>query len=293
MSTTLRPPADRPATPAPPAPADYAAIYDPDTDFDRHYTAATADLIAGRLGPHDRVLELGCATGAMTARLAGERRTVVAVDRAPAYLRRAHARGLRGVTWIRGDLEDPLPDALGRFDHVVVANVLHELDEPAALLRRIVRDHLARGGTVHVSLQNPRSLHRIVALEMGLIDTLDEVAAAGRRYATRRLYDADAVATLAATAGLTVVRREGVMLKPLPNAAMAALPADVLAGFVAAARHLPDHAAMGLYALRVEAIATRTATALSSAAPSRGASPTTAAPATATPTTPPAATGRP
>lgn len=241
----------RSATP----PADYAAIYDPDRDFDRHYTAATGDLVAGRLAPGDRVLELGCATGAMTARLTGEGRTVVAVDRAPAYLRRAHARGLRGVTWIRGDLEEPLPGGLGRFDHVVLANVLHELDDPAGLLRRIARDHLDRGGTVHVSLQNPRSLHRLVALEMGLIDGLDEVAAAGHRYATRRLYDAEDVATLAARAGLRVARRDGVLLKPLPNAAMAELPDDVLAGFVAAARHLPEHAAMGVYVLRAAEVA--------------------------------------
>lgn len=256
MSTTLRPTDARPAAPGAdpptaPAPADYSAIYDPDTDFDRHYTAATGELIAGRLAPGDRVLELGCATGAMTARLTGQGRVVVAVDRAPSYLRRAHARGLHGVCWVRSDLERPLPDGLGEFDHVVLANVLHELDDPAGLLRRVVREHLAPGGTVHVSLQNPRSLHRLVALEMGLIDALDEVADAGHRYATRRLYAADDVATLAAGVGLTITAREGVMLKPLPNAAMAGLPADVLAGFVAAARHLPDHAAMGLYALRV------------------------------------------
>lgn len=231
------------------SPDDYAAIYDPDTDFDRHYTAATGDLVAARLRPGQRVLELGCATGAMTARLAGEGREVVAVDRADAYLQRGRARALPGVAWIAGDLERPLPPELGRFDHVVLANVLHELDAPAALLARVAADHLVPGGRVHVSLQNPRSLHRIVALEMGLIDSLHDVAAAGRRYATRRLFDASDVVALAGRAGLEVVARDGVVLKPLPNDAMAALPDEVVAGFVAAGRHLPDHAAMGLYLL--------------------------------------------
>lgn len=253
--------------------AGYAAIYDPDTDFDRHYTAATGDRIAIRLGPRDRVLELGCATGAMTARLAGEEREVVAVDRAASYLARARGRALPGVRWLIGDLDAPSGDFaalplgdhdvsrsagrtgasagdVGAFDHVVLANVLHELDDPAGLLRRVAREHLAPGGLVHVSLQNPRSLHRLVALEMGLIDALEDVSDAGRRYATRRLYGVDEVAELAAEAGLEIAHREGVMLKPLPNDAMAALPDDVLAGFVTAARHLPDHGAMNLFVLR-------------------------------------------
>lgn len=228
----------------------YAAIYDPDLDFDRHYTAATGDRIAARLAPRDRVLELGCATGLMTARLAGEQRTVVAVDRAETYLERGRTRELPGVRWLTGDLEEPLPGDLGAFEHVVLANVLHELDDPAGLLRRVAASHLAPGGLVHVSLQNPCSLHRLVALEMGLLDALEEVSAAGHRYATRRLYGADDVAALARACGLEVAGREGVMLKPLPNDAMAALPDDVLAGFVAAARHLPDHGAINLFRLR-------------------------------------------
>jgi 2-polyprenyl-3-methyl-5-hydroxy-6-metoxy-1,4-benzoquinol methylase len=228
---------------------DYAAIYDPDTDFDVHFTRATGDRIARWMRPGDRVLELGCATGAMTVAFAGEGRAVVAVDHAAGYLATARERGLEGVDWRQGDFAAVLP-ATGSHDHVVLANVLHELDDPEALLAAVAERHLAPGGTVHVSLQNPQSLHRLVALEMGLIDDLSAVAANGLKYATRRLYTAAELTALAERAGLELLHREGVMLKPLPNDAMAALDPAVLAGFVAAARHLPDHAAMNLLHLR-------------------------------------------
>jgi 2-polyprenyl-3-methyl-5-hydroxy-6-metoxy-1,4-benzoquinol methylase len=228
---------------------DYSAIYDPDTDFDLHFTLATGERIARWLRPGDRVLELGCATGAMTAALAGAGREVVAVDRAADYLALAQARGLPGVRWLEADFAHALP-ATGAHDHVVLANVLHELDDPEALLAAVAGERLAPGGIVHVSLQNPASLHRLVALEMGLIDDLSAVAANGLRYATRRLYTAQELTELAARAGLEVAHREGVMLKPLPNDAMAALDPAVLAGFAAAARHLPDHCAMNLLHLR-------------------------------------------
>ncbi|MCW2968385.1 MAG: Methyltransferase type 12 [Solirubrobacteraceae bacterium] len=223
---------------------DYTAIYDPDTDFDAHFTRATGRRIARRLAPGQTVLELGCATGLMTTQLAGDGRAVVAVDRSPEYLARATDRRLPGVRLLDADIEDL--DELGCFDHVVIANVLHEVGDPGRLLTRVRELHLAPGGQVHVSLQNPASLHRIVALEMGLLSSLTELSDRGTAFGTQRLFWADEVAALAATAGLAEIDREGVFLKPLANAQMAGLGADALAGFELAARHLPAHGAINL-----------------------------------------------
>jgi 2-polyprenyl-3-methyl-5-hydroxy-6-metoxy-1,4-benzoquinol methylase len=224
---------------------DYSAIYDPETDVDAHFTTATGAAIATWLRPVDRVLELGCATGLMTAMLAGARRRVVAIERAATYLERARARGLEGVEVRAGDI-DALGDIGERFDHVVLANVLHEVADPGAVLAAAATHWLAPHGLVHVSLQNPRSLHRLVAQEMGLLDDLAEVSARGSAYGTQRLWYADELAALGSAAGLAERHREGVVLKPLPIAALADLDPAVLAGLARAGRHVPDHAAMNL-----------------------------------------------
>jgi SAM-dependent methyltransferase len=184
----------------------------------------------------------------MTTLLAGEGRRVLGVDRSRPYLERARARALPHADFVTGDLEG-LGD-LGRFDHVVLANVAHELGDPVAVLSHVARSLTAEGALVHVSLPNPRSLHRLVAMEMGLIDRLDVLAERNVRFGTRRHYAAGEVLALAAASGLELAAREGVFLKPLPNDAMAALPADVLDGFERAARHLPEHGAMNLFAFR-------------------------------------------
>jgi SAM-dependent methyltransferase len=230
---------------------DYSAIYDPDADFDSRYTRATGARVATRVAPGDRVLELGCATGLMSAIVAAAGGVVTGLDHSAEYLRRARGRGIPGAVFARADLDAPGWEAAAGGDvaHVLACNVLHEVVDPEALLRR-ARAILAPGGLVHVSLQNPRSIHRLVALEMGLIASLDAVAEAGRRYATRGLWDARALMDLAWRAGLATVAREGVMLKPLPNAMMEALPAEVLDGMERAARHLPDHCAMTYLVLR-------------------------------------------
>jgi SAM-dependent methyltransferase len=230
--------------------ADYSAIYDPDTDFDARYTMATVRRIAERVAPGDRVLELGCATGLMTAHLAEMGARVTGVDRSGAYLARARARLGDRATFVEAVLDAPgWEDLVGDgFDHVLLCNLVHELPDPVGLLRRVA-DVLGPAGLVHLSLQNPDSIHRLVAVEMGLIEDVREVSARGERFGTLGLWGADDLAHLAREAGLGVVGWEGVMLKPLPNGMMAELPPEVLDGFERAARHLPAHCAMNLLVL--------------------------------------------
>ncbi len=230
---------------------DYSSVYDPDTDFDSRYTRATGARVATRVAPGERVLELGCATGLMTALVAAAGGVVTGLDHSDAYLDRARARALPGARFVRAGLEEPGWEGLAGdgFDHVLACSLLHEVADPEDLLRRAAT-LLAPGGLVHVSLQNPQSIHRLVAVEMGLIEDVGVVSDNGHRYATRGMWDARALMDMAWAAGLTTVAREGVMLKPLPNAMMEALPAEVLDGMERAARHLPDHCAMTYLVLR-------------------------------------------
>jgi SAM-dependent methyltransferase len=221
--------------------SDYSAVYDPDADVDRLLTDATGAAIARFVRPGDRILELGCATGRMTAALVASGARVVAADRAEAYLERLLTRGLDGVEVWHGDLDGALP--AGTFEHVVAANVLHEVADPVGLLARAA-GRLVDRGLVHVTLQNPDSLHRLVAREMGLLDDLAAVSERGARFGTRRLWSADALEALMGEAGLRTVHREGLVLKPLPNALLAGLPEEVLAGLAACGRYAGEHAAM-------------------------------------------------
>ena len=219
----------------------YAERYDPDTDFDHWFTDATGSAIVSWIRPGDAVLELGCATGRMTAAFVAAGATVVAVDRAVTYLERATERGLDGVELVEGDIV--AFDRTERFEHVVLANVVHEVPDPAALYATAAR-HLAPTGHLHVSLQNPGSIHRLLGRAMGLIERLDEVSERGVAYETVAVLDADQLEALGRDAGLELVHRGGVMLKPLPNALMEELPDEVLEGFVRLGPELSELAAM-------------------------------------------------
>src|SRR5437763_7965583 len=127
----------------------YSSNYDPEQDFDRWHTSATAEAIVNWIRPGDAVLELGCATGMMTEALVAAGARVTAVDRSTEYLDRLRAKQLVGVDVAEADVES---FAAGRrFDHVVATNLVHELDDPAGFVR-LCCDHLQPAGLMHLSL---------------------------------------------------------------------------------------------------------------------------------------------
>jgi trans-aconitate methyltransferase len=229
---------------------DYSAIYDPDTDFDRHFTRLTAQRIRRWFRPGDRVLELGCATGLMTSLMAQADVTIDAVERVPAYLERARARKLTNATFLDADVMQVDPP--GPYNHVVAAHIVNELPDPVGFLRRF-ESFLAPGGLVHTTVTNPASVHRLVAIEMGLIERPDALSDRGQNLATKEIFDQAGFEALAARAGLLCIHREPVMLKPLTNAQLAELPDEVIDGLDRVAWRFPEHGGLNYSIFVVDA----------------------------------------
>jgi ubiquinone/menaquinone biosynthesis C-methylase UbiE len=67
---------------------------------------------------HRRVLDVGCGTGIMSAKLAASGRQVLGVDLSPAMVREARRKRSRNLDFVQGDAEH-LPVEDGGFDAVV------------------------------------------------------------------------------------------------------------------------------------------------------------------------------
>ena len=106
-------------------------------------------LLARLAAPGDRVLDVGCGDGFLSARLAEVGYHVVALDADAGVLDRAQERWAgRPVDWVHGDLMTH-PLAAGSFDAALSNATLHHLPDAGAALARMA--HLVRpGGTVGV-----------------------------------------------------------------------------------------------------------------------------------------------
>ena len=119
-------------------------------DYDRYRWPAPLDLYARlrELGvkPSAKVLDAGIGTGLASLPLAAEGASITGVDASPAMVAQARAR-LAQAQIVQAQVEQlPFPDAA--FDAALAADVLHVVDQEAALaeLRRVVR----KGGLVAV-----------------------------------------------------------------------------------------------------------------------------------------------
>jgi methionine biosynthesis protein MetW len=107
-----------------------------------------------------RVLDLGCASGALGAALKARGAHVVGVESDPEYAARARER-LDEV--IEADLEALDPTQLGTFDVLIAGDVLEHLADPWAVLRRFAAI-LEDGGTAIGSLPNVRYWESLFAI---------------------------------------------------------------------------------------------------------------------------------
>ena len=130
------------------------------------------------------------------------------------------------VSLVEGYVEQ-CGQALGRlapdgFDLAIVSSVLHETRDPAAILD-VVRGHLAPGGSLFVTVPNAGSLHRLVAVEMGLIAKPGDLSERNRSLGQPIVFDAGTLRALLERCGFTVTASGGYMLKPFTHAQMMAV----------------------------------------------------------------------
>lgn len=145
-----------------------AGLYDGKHDFVWRYGASLVELLAPRAG--ERILDLGCGTGHLTAAIAGAGAVVVGLDQSPEMLQKARS-AYPQLQFVQGDARDFA--FTEPFDAVFSNAALHWVPEASAVVRR-VHDALKPGGRFvaefggHGNVAALRSALRAAAEQLGL-----------------------------------------------------------------------------------------------------------------------------
>ena len=100
---------------------------------------------------------------------------------------RALAAGREDVSVVEGFVED-LAAPVEPYDMVIASCVLHEVEDAPSFLAGL-RRQCGPSTVLHVNVPNVRSMHRLLAVAMGLIAAPGQTSATQRRMQQHGIYD--------------------------------------------------------------------------------------------------------
>jgi SAM-dependent methyltransferase len=219
-----------------------AVGYDPSdktASFDYYFKRLQANAIEPHLSG-ERVLELGCATGELTALLAPVSREYHVVEGSQRNIEVARER-VPGARFLHALWEEFEPDT--DYSDVLLVNALEHAADPLPLLEN-ARRCLMPGGRIHVMVPNGHSLHRLVGVELGMLKDPVELNDADGALGHYRNYTIDSLLADLRTTGLEAQHWEGIFLKLVSNAQMLQWDWNLVSAIARVGRRFPEHCAV-------------------------------------------------
>ena len=208
-----------------------------DIDIEERAQRLSAPTVAAKVGYVRRVIDMGYGTGEMARELLGRGMRAEVVEGSPLLAAQARERH-EGLVVHEAMFEDFAPGPV--YDAVLALHVMEHVDRPRDLMSH-VRGWLRPGGAVVVVVPNRESLHRRLAVRMGLQERLDDLSARDRLVGHLRVYGLDTLGADLEGAGFRVEERFGFTLKTVPNSMMLDWPPELMDALTEISPELPPH----------------------------------------------------
>jgi len=172
-------------------------------DFDKRLIRFRYQTLRPHLqGPEG--LELGPAEGEMSRFLVDDFESLTVVEGAEELLAQIPERP--NLTKVHSLFEDFKPE--GQFNTIVMDHILEHVDSPVPLLMK-AKEWLMPGGQILIGVPNANSIHRLVAVKMGLLGHARELNARDHGLGHRRVYTHESLRGDLDGAGLHVIEMGG------------------------------------------------------------------------------------
>lgn len=171
-------------------------------------------LKALELSKGKSVLDIGCGVGQFTPMFLKKFKRVVGLDPSEEFIREARKNNNK-VHYVVGYGETFCPNE--KFDTITMNMLLEHVDSPNKLLRNCNKMR-AKGGRILVQVPNANSVTRRIGVLMGIINDIGHISTKEINiYGHKRTYTLKTLERDCIKAGLKVVKKGGLLYKPLPN----------------------------------------------------------------------------
>ena len=188
----------------------------------------------------DNVLDLGYGDGVSLKNLALDHETknisVTLIEGAPTLVKEAIARAPQEFEIVHSFFEEF--ERPSTFDVILASHVLEHVDHPVELLLNLSKSMKASGKIVGV-VPNAQSIHRELAVIMGLQDELDVLSKRDLMVGHQRVYKIESLEADLVEAGFRLVSIRGFFLKPFSNKQLTSFDSSVIEALNIIAERLP------------------------------------------------------
>jgi 2-polyprenyl-3-methyl-5-hydroxy-6-metoxy-1,4-benzoquinol methylase len=157
-------------------------------------------------------LELGPASGYMTKNLINHFKEIHLIEGSEELLNKIpDYKNVKKIHSLFEDYESNI-----KYDTIIMSHVLEHIEDPISILKKIYT-WLADKGVFLVSVPNARSIHRMAAVEMGILENVYTLNSRDEELGHYRVYDMEKLEDDISKAGFTIKDKGGIFLKPLSN----------------------------------------------------------------------------
>lgn len=127
-------------------------------------------------------------------------------------------------------INDYFENAVGKlnvynFDFVILSNVLQEIEDVSPFLQGLYKT--CGGNTIiHIVVPNAKSFHRLLAFEMGIIDSVYQLSDRNILLQQQRVFDLKSLSKLLAENGFSIVEAGSSFVKPFTHLQMQEMLGD-------------------------------------------------------------------
>jgi 2-polyprenyl-3-methyl-5-hydroxy-6-metoxy-1,4-benzoquinol methylase len=192
------------------------------------------------INSYENVLEIGLGDGSFLKLLAKDFDKVYALDGSSVIIDKLKKNIIefKNIEYHCSYIEDFSIDK--KFKNIVMGHILEHIEKPIDALRKTI-DLLEDDGIIYISVPNANSIHRQVAVEMGLLESKEslnksDITLGHYRVYTPKLFEDDIKAS-----GIKVIAKGGIMLKPLSNTQITdSFTKEMIQGFISIGDKYPE-----------------------------------------------------
>ena len=191
--------------------------------FEEHHVRARKRILLEqfRQKKPSHVIEIGCGLDPLGAHL-DEKIHYTLIEPASEFYHSAMTKleGIPNVLAINSTFEQSNLEDLISADFVVVSCLLHELQDRGKFLRKLsaLFSMLEDNAVCHINVPNANSLHRKLAVKMGLVDKVDTPSETQTRMQQSGIvYDLKTLSAEMSEYGFKPIADGGILLKPFTH----------------------------------------------------------------------------